>query len=71
LLQQQAPIRLQCCPSGVKDQEVIQEAGEEWKFNKRRTILFVDEIWFNKAQQDAFFSRGERTIIYRCPQNPF
>src|SRR5512139_2281612 len=39
--------------SGVKEiREVIQEAEEEWKYQKRRTILFVYELHrFNKAQQ--------------------
>src|SRR5512143_4018889 len=39
--------------SGVKEiKEVIQEADEEWRYRKRKTILFVDEIHrFNKAQQ--------------------
>ena len=48
--------------SGVKEiREVIQEAEEEWKYNKRRTILFVDEIHrFNKAQQDAFLPHVEK-----------
>src|SRR4030042_1649846 len=48
--------------SGVKEiKEVIQEANEEWKYDKRRTILFVDEIHrFNKAQQDAFLPHVEK-----------
>ena len=48
--------------SGVKEiKEVIQEAEEEWKYSRRRTILFVDEIHrFNKAQQDAFLPCGKR-----------
>jgi putative ATPase len=42
--------------SGVKEiKEVIEEAKGEWGYEKRRTILFIDEIHrFNKAQQDAF-----------------
>jgi putative ATPase len=48
--------------SGVKEiKEVIQEAKGEWKYGKRRTILFVDEIHrFNKAQQDAFLPHVEK-----------
>jgi putative ATPase len=61
--------------SGVKEiKEVIQEAIEEWKYNKRRTILFVDEIHrFNKAQQDAFLphvEKGTIILIGATTENP-
>lgn len=61
--------------SGVKEiREVIQEADEEWKYNKRRTILFVDEIHrFNKAQQDAFLphvEKGTIVLIGATTENP-
>ena len=61
--------------SGVKEiKEVIQEASEEWKYRKRRTILFVDEIHrFNKAQQDAFLphvERGTIILIGATTENP-
>jgi len=61
--------------SGVKEiREVIHEAEEEWKYNKRRTILFVDEIHrFNKAQQDAFLphvERGNIILIGATTENP-
>jgi putative ATPase len=61
--------------SGVKEiKEVIHEAEEEWKYNKRRTILFVDEIHrFNKAQQDAFLphvERGTIILIGATTENP-
>ncbi len=61
--------------SGVKEiREVIQEAEEEWKYRKRRTILFVDEIHrFNKAQQDAFLphvERGTIILIGATTENP-
>jgi len=51
--------------SGVKEiKEVIQEAEEEWNYNKKQTILFVDEIHrFNKAQQDAFLPHAEKGTI--------
>jgi putative ATPase len=51
--------------SGVKEiKEVIQEANEEWKYRKRKTVLFVDEIHrFNKAQQDAFLPHVEKGVI--------
>ncbi len=61
--------------SGVKEiKEVISEANEEWKYHKRRTILFVDEIHrFNKAQQDAFLphvERGTIILIGATTENP-
>jgi putative ATPase len=61
--------------SGVKEiKGVIQEAEEELKYNKRRTILFVDEIHrFNKAQQDAFLphvEKGTIILIGATTQNP-
>jgi len=61
--------------SGVKEiREVVREAGEEWKYQKRRTILFVDEIHrFNKAQQDAFLphvEKGTIILIGATTENP-
>jgi putative ATPase len=61
--------------SGVKEiREVIQEANEEWKYQKKGTILFVDEIHrFNKAQQDAFLphvEKGTIILIGATTENP-
>jgi putative ATPase len=61
--------------SGVKEiKEVIHEANEEWKYQKNRTILFVDEIHrFNKAQQDAFLphvEKGTIVLIGATTENP-
>ncbi|NWG04388.1 MAG: replication-associated recombination protein A [Syntrophaceae bacterium] len=61
--------------SGVKEiKEVIREAEEEWRYHKRRTILFVDEIHrFNKAQQDAFLphvEKGTIILIGATTENP-
>ncbi len=61
--------------SGVKEiKEVIKEANEEWKYQKRRTVLFVDEIHrFNKAQQDAFLphvEKGTIILIGATTENP-
>ncbi len=61
--------------SGVKEiKEVIQEARREWGYQKRRTILFVDEIHrFNKAQQDAFLphvEKGTIILIGATTENP-
>ena len=61
--------------SGVKEiKEVIEEARQEWRYQKRRTTLFVDEIHrFNKAQQDAFLphvEKGTITLIGATTENP-
>jgi putative ATPase len=61
--------------AGVKEiKEVVQEAEIEWKYSKRRTILFVDEIHrFNKAQQDAFLphvEKGTIILIGATTENP-
>lgn len=61
--------------SGVKEiKEVVKEAEEEWRHEKRRTILFVDEIHrFNKAQQDAFLphvENGTIILIGATTENP-
>jgi len=61
--------------SGVKDiRAVIEEAGEQLKLHRKRTILFVDEIHrFNKAQQDAFLHHVESgliTLIGATTENP-
>jgi putative ATPase len=60
--------------SGVKEiKEVVQEA-QEWRHQKRRTVLFVDEIHrFNKAQQDAFLphvEKGTIILIGATTENP-
>jgi len=61
--------------SGVKEiKEVIKEADEEWKYRKRKMVLFVDEIHrFNKAQQDAFLphvENGTIILIGATTENP-
>ncbi|NWF91898.1 MAG: replication-associated recombination protein A [Syntrophaceae bacterium] len=61
--------------SGVKEiKEVIKEANDEWRYRKRRTVLFVDEIHrFNKAQQDAFLphvEKGTIILIGATTENP-
>jgi putative ATPase len=61
--------------SGVKEiRGVVEEAGELWRHQRRRTILFVDEIHrFNKAQQDAFLPHVESgliTLIGATTENP-
>ncbi len=51
--------------SGVKAiRAVIEEAREERRIRRRRTVLFVDEIHrFNKSQQDAFLPHVESGLI--------
>jgi len=61
--------------SGVKDiREVVERATTYRRLNKKRTILFVDEIHrFNKAQQGAFLPHVESgliTLIGATTENP-
>jgi putative ATPase len=61
--------------SGVKEiRAVIEEAREQQRLHRRRTVLFVDEIHrFNKAQQDAFLHHVESgliTLIGATTENP-
>jgi putative ATPase len=61
--------------SGVKEiREVVQEAETQWRANRRRTVLFVDEIHrFNKAQQDGFLphvENGRIVLIGATTENP-
>ena len=61
--------------SGIKDiRSVIEEAKNQQKLFRKRTVLFVDEIHrFNKAQQDAFLHHVESgliTLIGATTENP-
>jgi len=61
--------------AGVADvRRVTHEAEDRTKFNKQRTILFVDEIHrFNKAQQDAFLpfvEDGTIILVGATTENP-
>jgi len=61
--------------SGVKDiRAVIEDAKNQQKLFRKRTVLFVDEIHrFNKAQQDAFLHHVESgliTLIGATTENP-
>ena len=61
--------------SGIKEiRAVIEEARNQQKISRKRTILFVDEIHrFNKAQQDAFLHHVESgliTLIGATTENP-
>ncbi len=61
--------------SGVREiRSVIEEAKNQLKIRRKKTILFVDEIHrFNKAQQDAFLHHVESgliTLIGATTENP-
>jgi len=61
--------------SGVKEiRAVIEDARNQQKLYRNRTIVFVDEIHrFNKAQQDAFLHHvesGLMTLIGATTENP-
>ncbi len=60
---------------GVKEiREIVAAARDRRRMNRRRTILFVDEIHrFTKAQQDAFLPHvedGTITMIGATTENP-
>jgi putative ATPase len=61
--------------TGVAEvRRLVDEARDQFRFNQRRTILFVDEIHrFNKAQQDAFLPHvedGTIILIGATTENP-
>ncbi|MCF8724216.1 putative ATPase [Nitrospina gracilis] len=61
--------------AGVKDiRDIIETAQKLWKSQKRRTVLFIDEIHrFNKAQQDAvlpYVENGTIRMIGSTTENP-
>lgn len=58
-------VPLSAVSAGVKDvRNVIENAANNLKFHKKKTILFLDEIHrFNKAQQDALLPAVERGVI--------
>src|SRR5512145_799778 len=60
---------------GVKEiREIVQAARERRTMERRRTILFVDEIHrFNKGQQDAFLphvEKGTIVLVGATTENP-
>jgi putative ATPase len=59
-------IALSAVLSGVKEiRDAIAQAKALHELEKRRTILFVDEVHrFNKAQQDAFLPHVEDGTVY-------
>ncbi len=61
--------------AGVRQiRSVIEEARDQQKMYRKKTILFVDEIHrFNKAQQDAFLQHVESgliTLVGATTENP-
>jgi putative ATPase len=61
--------------AGIKEiKEVIERARVNRELNRRRTILFIDEIHrFNRAQQDAFLphvENGTIILIGATTENP-
>lgn len=68
-------VSLSAVTSSIKEvKEVVAAAERRLKFDRRRTLLFVDEIHrFNKAQQDAFLphvERGTIVLIGATTENP-
>src|SRR5207302_176259 len=66
---------LSAVDSGIKDlREAVARAGRLLAEQRRRTILFIDEIHrFNKAQQDALLphvEKGTVTLIGATTENP-
>ncbi|MET0039724.1 MAG: AAA family ATPase, partial [Dehalococcoides mccartyi] len=66
---------LSAVSAGVADlRRVVEEARERLKFERRRTILFIDEIHrFNKSQQDAilpYVEDGTVVLIGATTENP-
>ncbi len=61
--------------AGVKEvRAAVEQAQKLWRAERRRTILFVDEVHrFNKAQQDAFLpfvEDGTLILIGATTENP-
>ncbi len=68
-------VQVSAVQTGVKEaREIIAKAHDAIKFNKKRTILFVDEIHrFSKSQQDAFLPAvedGTIILIGATTENP-
>jgi len=68
-------VKISAVLSGVKEvRQIIEQAKENRRIRKKRTLLFVDEIHrFNKAQQDAFLFHVENgliTLIGATTENP-
>lgn len=68
--------KLSAVSAGVKEvRQVTEQAEQRLRYQKRRTLLFIDEIHrFNKSQQDAllpFVEKGIVTLIGATTENPY
>jgi putative ATPase len=68
--------RLNAVASNVKElRGVIKEAGLQYQQNRKKTLLFIDEIHrFNRSQQDVLLpdlEAGNPILIGATTQNPF
>ena len=68
-------IHFSAATMGVPElKQIVKEAEERRRFNKKRTILFVDEIHrFNKTQQSAFLPSledGTVVLVGATTENP-
>ncbi|HLC89627.1 MAG TPA: replication-associated recombination protein A [Patescibacteria group bacterium] len=68
-------VQLSAVDSGLKElREILKVAQDRRKFNRQRTILFIDEIHrWNKAQQDSLLpdvEKGIITLIGATTENP-
>ena len=68
--------RLNAVASGISDvRKIIDEADENRKLYRKRTIVFLDEIHrFNKAQQDVllpYVEDGRIVLIGATTENPY
>ncbi len=67
-------IKISAVTSGIKELRKTISKAEENQWQKKKTILFVDEIHrWNKAQQDALLphvERGLMTLIGATTENP-
>lgn len=68
-------VQMSAVSSGIADlRSVIEKAKADWKYEGKRTVLFVDEIHrWNKAQQDAFLPHvedGTIVLIGATTENP-
>jgi len=68
-------IRLSAVMAGVRDvRAAVERAQGLWRDQRRRTVLFLDEVHrFNKVQQDAFLpyvENGTLTFIGATTENP-
>ncbi|HMM21225.1 MAG TPA: replication-associated recombination protein A [Selenomonadales bacterium] len=69
-------VKLNAVSSGVAEiRKVVEEAKNQLKYYRRRTLVFIDEVHrFNKGQQDAllpFVEDGTIILIGATTENPY